>query len=345
MRFEEPVGHASALDGLWRAARAGRLAHAVSFVGRAGIGKFLAAERLAFGLLCARGLGAACGSCGPCKRLKSGSHPDVFVLDAQAAGEETLLVSQIAPRPEDARPSVVEFLALRAMEGGYRIVLVREAERMNTSAQNALLKTLEEPGHAVLIVLETARPELLLPTVHSRCLRLDFGAPPFEEACAVLAAHGLSREDATDFARWCDRAPGEALALWSRGGRPMREIIERRLAGTIDAFAAALELAEIEGRFPGRTPGMVARARARTFLDLALAVLADGVRARTGADPARLAHGDLVPRMAQLSDRGIRWRLEQCLRARQDVDLNLAPEAIVERALWALGKARAPIPL
>ncbi len=343
MRFEPPVGHGSAVDGLWRAGRAGRLAHAVCFVGRAGIGKFLAAEWLSFGLLCARGVGAPCGSCGPCKRLKSGSHPDVFVLDAESDDEETIQVSQIAPRPEEVRANVVEFLALRAMEGGYRIVLVREADRMTTGAQNTLLKTLEEPGAGVLIVLETARPEMLLPTVHSRCMRLDLRAPSIAEACAVLAANGLSETDAAEFARWCDGAPGAALRLASRGGRALRELIARRLAGGIETSEAASEFAEIEGRFPGRTAAMIARARARAFLDLVLAVVADGVRAAAGADVATLAHADLVPHMSGLSMRALRSRLEQCLRARQDVDLNLAPEAIIERALRALGRAEVQV--
>jgi DNA polymerase-3 subunit delta' len=330
---------------LWRAARAGRLAHAVSFVGRAGIGKFLAAEWLTFGLLCARAMGPPCGSCGPCKRLKSGSHPDVFVHDAEGDDEESIPVSQIAPRPEDVRANVVEFLALRAMEGGARIVLVREADRMTTFAQNTLLKTLEEPGGGVLIVLETARPELLLPTVHSRCLRLDLRAPPVAEARAVLLANGLSEADATDFARWTDGAPGAALALASRGGRAMRELIARRITREIGTSEAASEFADIDGRFSGRTAGMVARARARAFLDLALAVTADGVRAAAGADSATLAHGDLVPRMSGIGRRALRSRLDQCLRARQDVDLNLAPEAIIERALRALGTADVPVTL
>jgi hypothetical protein len=343
VRFEEPVGHGNTVDGLWRAARAGRLAHAVSFVGRAGVGKFLAAEWLSFGLLCAREIGPPCGICGPCKRLKSGSHPDVFVLDAESEDEETIQVSQIAPRPEDVRANVVEFLALRAMEGGHRIVLVREADRMTTFAQNTLLKTLEEPGAGVLIVLETARPELLLPTVHSRCLRLDLRAPSIAEARAVLAANGRSETDAADFARWCDGAPGAALTLASRGGRAMREIVARRLAGEIETAAAASEFADIDGRFPGRTAAMVARARARAFLDLALAVVADGVRAAAGADVATLAHADLVPQMSGLPMRTLRSRLEQCLRARQDVDLNLAPEAIIERALRALGRSEVQV--
>lgn len=351
MRFEKPVGHSGAVEGLWRAARAGRLAHALCFVGRSGIGKFLAAEWFALGIFCARGptaIGEPCGACGPCKRLKKGSHPDVFVVDVESEDEEFIHVGRIAPRAgEDARANIVEFLALRAMEGGHRVVLVREADRMTTAAQNTLLKTLEEPGPGVVLVLETARPELLLPTVHSRCVRLDLRAPSLADARAVLAAHGLSERDASDYARWCGGAPGAALALRARGGRAMREILARRLSGEIDATTAAAEIAEVDGEFPGRTDAMVARARARTCLDLLLAVIADGARARAGAGAAELAHGDLVARAPASgigpSGRELRSWLEQCLRARQDVDLNLAPEAIVERALRAVGPRRARV--
>ena len=81
MRCVEAIGHELVLEGLWRAARAKRLAHALCFVGPEGVGKFLSAERLALGLVCARGIGAPCGTCGPCKRAQSDSHPDIFVID------------------------------------------------------------------------------------------------------------------------------------------------------------------------------------------------------------------------------------------------------------------------
>lgn len=356
MRFEEPLGHAAIIDGLWKAARAEHLAHALCFAGPAGVGKFLAAEWLALGLLCARGIGPPCGACGPCKRARADSHPDVFTIDLESEARDKdakdreleIRVHRIARRGDDGPPALADFLSLRAAEGGYRIVLVREAERANEEAQNALLKTLEEPGERTLIVLETAQPEVLLPTIRSRCVRVVFDALDASSAAQILAAQGLDASEAERLARWSGGAPGLALTLRARGVPAMRAILERVLCGELDAFGAAAAVREIEGDFQFKTAAAGERVRVRTFLDLALAVLRDRERAAAGVSPGHLAHGDLFARSrAAAGERGepsARRRasqLEQCLRARQDVDLNLSPEALLERALLALDPSAA----
>jgi hypothetical protein len=123
----------------------------------------------------------------------------------------------------------------------------------------------------------------------------------------------------------------------------MRAQIEAVLRGELDPLAAAAAIGEIAGDFPGQTPSAKARARARAFLDLVLAVLADLARADAGLDPGSLAHGDLAapagPAVGRAGGSAAR-RLEVCLQARQDVDANLAPDAILERALLALEPGR-----
>jgi DNA polymerase-3 subunit delta' len=343
VRCEEPTGHADRIAGLWKAARSDRLAHALCFSGPTGVGKFLAAEWLALGLLCARGIGPPCGACGPCKRARADSHPDVFVIDLERESrdkepkdrEVEIRVHRIARRGEDGEPALGDFLALRAAEGGYRIVLVREADRANEEAQNALLKTLEEPGERTLIVLETARPEMLLPTIRSRCSRLRFRSLSAEDAARILAAQGIEAGEAERLARWSSGAPGLAITLRARGVVAMRTLIERVLTGEIDALAAAREARAIEGDFEFKTALTGERVRARTFLDLWLEVLRDRERAAAGISTDRLAHGDLVRRLQGTSTARRASQLEQCLRARQDIDLNLSPDAAVERALLA----------
>ena len=345
MRSDPPRGHGAVLAGLFAAARARRLAHALLFVGPDGVGKFLAAQRLAAGLFCERGPADPCGTCGPCKRVAAGTHADLFVVDAEADGEEQIEISRIAPRADKPRPNVGEFLSLKPLEGGWRVVLLREAHRMNRESQNALLKTLEEPGPATLLALETSRPELLLETTRSRCVRVAFAPLAEADTAAVLAAHGVEGEEARRLARWGQGSPGQALRLAARGAAPMRALLERVLAGELPPLEAAASLAEVEGDFPGKTPSAQARARVRAFLDLALSVLIDLRRAAAGAPASELAHGDLarVDRAgaagSDVAERGL--QLEACLAARQDVDANLAPDAAVERALWAIAPARA----
>jgi DNA polymerase-3 subunit delta' len=339
VRCEVPLGHADTIRNLWKAADGGRLPHALLFAGPDGVGKFLSAQWLTFGLLCAEGPGEPCGTCGPCKRLLVDSHPDVYVLDPVEQELETILVKHIAPRSGENGPNVLDSLSLRPMEGGWRIVIVREAHRMNTSAQNALLKTLEEPGAHALLVLETAHQGQLLPTVRSRCSNVSFDALAPDATQSLLARNGVDASEVERLAAWSGGAPGRALTLAARGAAGLRELLAGVLDGTRDPLDALAEAAQAEGDFGGGTARQIARERARTFLDLALAVLADAQRALAGVEPGALAHGDLVASLPQKEGRIVSL-LEAGLLARQDVEANLAPDAVLEEFLLALAPLR-----
>lgn len=339
---DEPRGHAELVRGLWRAHRRGRLSHALLFVGPAGVGKFRAARWFARGLFCeelerAAEPEAPCGVCGPCKRFLAGSHPDLMPVDPGERELEELPVGAIAPRRGEDRwegPTVTEFLALRAAEGGARVVLMREFERANEEAQNALLKTLEEPGESSVLVLETSRPDLLLDTVRSRCVPVRFAPLEEADARAVLAEAGRAGLD-PDLLRWAEGSPGRALTLERQGLLEQRRVLEAVLRGRLDPVEAGGRVGELEGEFEGRTPTARARQRARAVLDLALAVLADGVRHASGIPASDLIHGDLAPLAA---GRAAAWgaALERLLVLRGDVELNLAPESLYDRAFLAL---------
>ncbi len=343
MRSTEPVGHGVLLSGMWNAARAQRLAHAFGFFGPPGVGKFLAAERLVLGLVCADGPGVPCLVCGACKRALAGSHPDVLVLDPVEQEVEEIYMAWITPRDEpdkDKRPvggvALEEFLSLRPLEGGWRAVLVREADRMPVEAQNALLKTLEEPGSDVLIVLESSRPEKLLTTVKSRLVPARFAPLEREAVVAILRREGVDAGDLEELARWSRGAPGRALALARQSAGESWDTIRRVLAHELDPLEAATVLAEVEGEFPGRTPAAKARFRARAVLDLTIEALGDVLRARAGASAERTAHPALHQAAASAPEARLEAALERALEARQDVDINLDPALAVERALLAL---------
>ncbi len=355
MRSTEPLGHAAILEGLWTAAAAGRLAHAFGFFGPPGVGKFLAAERLVLGLLCASGPGAPCLACGPCKRALSNSHPDALVLDPFERQLEEIPMSWITPREEpdkDKRPvgglALEEFLALRPLEGGWRAVIVRESERMPFAAQNALLKTLEEPGENVLIVLESSHPEKLLPTVRSRLVAARFAALEMDDVVAILRREGVPGgnnqgenghvADLESLARWSRGAPGRALVLAHGGANVIWDAIGLVLAGRLDPLEAAAALGAIEADFPGRTPAAKARNRSRAVLDAAIEALGDVLRARVGAAPERVVHPELFQAADGIPDVRLEAALERALEARQDVDLNLDPASAVERTLLALAR-------
>jgi hypothetical protein len=192
---------------------------------------------------------------------------------------------------------------------------------------------LEEPGDDALLVLECSRPERLLATIASRVVRVPFEALPDEEVAAWMVEDGLEPVLARELARLSCGAIGIARRAQAEGWLERRAILCACLAGRMDAFAAAAALDEVGGEHQGKTAAT---------LDLGIALLRDLERLAAGLDPARLPHGGALL-AAGLAATGVgrRERLEQALLARQDVDLNLAPDAALERMLLAFAPARA----
>jgi len=350
VRVARPRGHGATIERLWHAARAGRLPHALLFEGAAGIGKFEAAKWLAMGCLCARGPGEPCGTCGPCRRVLSGgegaNHPDLFVVDPLAEGEERIRIGRIAERSGPGEgasggQSLEAFLGLRPLEGTWRVVLLRECQRMNVPAQNALLKTLEEPRPGTLMVLETHRPSALLPTIKSRCIRIRFSAPSRADCEAVLAEAGLAAAEAQRLARLAEGSPGQALVLARTEAPAALDILGRVGLGRLSPLDAAAELFELEGEFPGKTQGAQDRERCRALLDLALALVRDAWRAAAGVPHERLALGETAAALAaHLGAEALERRGVRLAAARVDVEQNLSPAPLLERALLDLAEGR-----
>lgn len=339
-----PLGHAELVRGLVRAADGERLPHALLFTGPSGVGKFLAARWLATALLCRERRGAdtdPCGACGACRRAIGASHPDLFAIDPFAVApderrDETTIGWFV--RRDDSPDSVAgEFLALRPSEGGWRILLVREAERINAEAQNAMLKMLEEPGARVLWVLESSRPQRLFATIRSRCVPVAFAPLATEQVISVLRERGVGVADASALARWSRGSPGDAAELSRSSGIEMRRIVRETAAGRLDPLAAAGELWELAGEFEARTARGAERVRLRVFLDLAIAWCADALRARAGAALADLAHGD-APELALASEPAARGALEDLIALRAAVERNVDPALLADRALLALSE-------
>jgi DNA polymerase-3 subunit delta' len=338
---EAPLRHEPVVRGLWRAARADRLPHALLFQGPRGIGKYTAARWLTLGLFCERGVpeerAQPCGACPPCKQVLAGSHPDVFEM-RPLPGEERYHLKEFVQRDGSPARTAEDFLRLRAVHGGKRVLLVREMERTSHSqdeTQNALLKMLEEPGTDVIWILECSRPDALLATIRSRCVAVRFESLTADEVASVLRASGLEGAEAEALSRWSRGSPGDALALRARGAVDLRARVVAALAGEVP-LAAARAVWEVAGTFEGKTPRAKDRERARCVLDLALRVVGDQVRARAGADAAQLPHGD-VPCAG--AGTGLEGALEVLLEARADVERNLDPGAVLDRAFCALAEA------
>lgn len=265
----------------------GRLAHAYMFEGRRGTGKLTLAHGLAGRLFCMRpdGNGNACQACRPCLMLAHGTHPDYLELPREPAElrlgrfvERTQSTESVLHQP------LLPFLRLKPVEGGMRVAVVPDAERMRAEAANAFLKTLEEPPGRTLIILTVNSRDRLPATIVSRCRRL--GMRPLDDAAlaAELERRGIaSGADAEELAVAAEGALGAALEL--AGGETLT--FWRWLAG--EAFAnpgaaSAQELADAMAAYGGAS-GDNAGKRKNALAALDLAALAVRRLLRNGADP------------------------------------------------------------
>ncbi|MEK6607890.1 MAG: DNA polymerase III subunit delta' [Myxococcota bacterium] len=219
--FASIVGQEHAIEGLRRAARADRLAGAYLFAGPAGVGKATAARALARALDCDEGDPESCAPCHACDRIEREMHPDVPWLRPDGASIKIEQVRDLQLR-----------LAHRPNEARRRVVIVDPADKLYPNAQNALLKLLEEPRLDTHIVLISAAPHRLLPTVRSRCQRVTF-VPLGAKAIAKLCeARGADTARAGEAARLCDGSVGRAIALLEG------DALDRRMKAA-DAIAQA----------------------------------------------------------------------------------------------------------
>lgn len=203
MSFQDIYGHEKQLALLKSAITGGRLAHAYLFHGREGIGKKAAAMAFAAAILCESNEAEACHTCLSCKKTFHGNHPDLITIAAEGAFIKIQAIKDL-----------LHMIAFRPLEGGKRLFIIDEADRMNQTAANALLKTLEEPSPANILVLITSKPYTLPRTILSRCQQLRFSPLRQETVKAYLEQkESLAAETAGMIAAAAEGSIQRALQL------------------------------------------------------------------------------------------------------------------------------------
>jgi len=176
--FLQIVGHTRTLDLLRRAVSRASVPQSLLFAGPEGVGKHTVAIALAQAVNCPTPVeDDACGTCRTCRRIAAGTFSDVVILDKN--GEASIKIDAL-------RQKVLEPIGYRPFEGRRRVFIIDPADDMTPQAQDALLKTLEEPPPAAIIILVTAFADSLLATVRSRCRRVRFSELADDEVARVL---------------------------------------------------------------------------------------------------------------------------------------------------------------
>lgn len=161
--FEEILGNEMVKDHFKKAIANHKISHAYILTGEAGMGRKFIANAFAMTLLCEKGGSEPCMTCHSCKQVMSGNHPDLIYVKHEKPGSIGV---------DDVREQINDTIMIRPYSSYYKIYIVDEAEKMTVQAQNALLKTIEEPPSYAVIILITTNQEAFLPTILSRCVQM-----------------------------------------------------------------------------------------------------------------------------------------------------------------------------
>jgi DNA polymerase III subunit delta' len=312
MPFRDVIGHRRLVGLLSRSIHRGTLPPSLLFAGPSGVGKRLVAIATAQVLNCTelkRAAGGeeqveldACGACAACLRIARGVHADVLIVEPGDNG--SIKIDQVR--------DIVERAPYRPYEGRCRVVIVDEADALIPAAQNALLKTLEEPPSASVFLLVTSRPDTLLPTVRSRCPRLQFRPLASDDVAAALVKRGRSATEAHAIAAAADGSIGSALEASSTEIVDARDAAMRVLShAAVNAGRRRASLDDAQ-ELLGKTGrgGASDREQLAVHLRAMSALVRDIELLGTGADGNLLANPDVRPALERLSpyhgERGVR---------------------------------------
>jgi DNA polymerase-3 subunit delta' len=346
MPLRDVTGHRSLLTLLSRAVERSSLPQSLIFSGPDGIGKRLAAIGLAQTINCLNRVSAkpgdahddlpvdACGVCAACRRIAQGNHPDVIVME-------------IGTNLNDIR-GIIDSAGYRPFEGKHRVFILDDADRLSSEIQNALLKTLEEPRPSSSFVLVTSRPDLLLPTVRSRCPMLRFGRLPANEVERLLRdKHGLDEARAREAALAGDGSVSRALIEASDEGAATRDLVEQALqvvqgarspADKLRAAGMLLEPGETKSRPRGKGGKIISKAAGeRDLLGQRLGALNVALRdiaaVTSGANPNTLSSAPSQALTTLVKGFGADRLLaafDAVGKAQQALDRNVSPKTVAD---------------
>jgi DNA polymerase-3 subunit delta' len=348
--FDELTGNERVKHLLRRVLEARRVPGAMLFTGEEGIGKKLFALELAKALNCRTPRGVeGCGNCSSCIRIAKinypqnaesedwkeiiwTDHPDVGVV---VAPKRVLLVEQMRKIEREAN--------YRPYEGAARVFLIEDADKLNDSSGNALLKVLEEPPHTSHIVLLTSRPAMLLPTVRSRCQLIRFSPlTPTEIEAYLLANKIAAPKESAVRSRVARGSLGRALAYdfedYSEQRQAMMRVLEA-LAVSDDRITLLRSAEELnEARYKDEY---------ETRLDVLETLIRDAWILSLNGEVDHIVNEDLLPQLQKISrrldsSRPAGWIL-QIEEMREQLIVNINRKAATDALFLTMAAASPPL--
>jgi len=362
MSIKEVFCQDKAISVLQKALSRARLAHAYIFDGAEGVGKFKTAREFAKLLLCKEPVREAdfadsCGRCESCRSFEAATHPDfshiykeLITLTKKGKGRTTPIDLPI----DVIREFLVEKIASRPILSARRVFVVSEAEKLNTSAQNALLKTLEEPPEYCCIILLCTKIDKLLPTTRSRCQVVRFA--PVDEGIitARLVEDGLESEAGRYFAKLAQGSMGmavqlgrlesEGAGLYKTKQRIVNDLCRYRYGDSLDIAEKLLDdsknIAAMWGKLENETSKSDINRRAdKIIIMIIVSILDDAMKLAVGQSE-KIVNFDQAEQVKKLSQR---WdgeqcaeKIAECYRSTAWLDANVNEKLIFEQLLLNL---------
>lgn len=229
--WERIRGHDQTVNLLRGVIDKARPAHAYLFYGPRGVGKTKTAMAFAAALNCA----SACGVCPSCRSIQAHTHPDFHFVEPE--GQQTIMRRQIV--------DLLKVVHLKRRPGGYKVIVIDEAQELGPEAANTLLKTLEEPPEGVVFVLVASNIDRVLGTIASRCQRIAFSALDSAVVSDILVADYKMAPDKAELAAGLTRGMvGEAIELAAGGLLDIRPELLKVMTDTTGDVSAPALLAE-----------------------------------------------------------------------------------------------------
>lgn len=207
LKFGDILGHEQIKEHFQKAIESHKVSHAYILTGEAGMGRKSLANAFALTLLCEKGKSEPCMECHACKQVLSGSHPDLIYVTHEKPASIGV---------DDIREQINDTVMVRPYSSYYKVYIVDEAEKMTQQAQNALLKTIEEPPSYAIIILLTTNQEAFLPTILSRCVQLKLKPlKDFVVKSYLVGSMNIPEAEADVFAAFARGNLGKAITIAS----------------------------------------------------------------------------------------------------------------------------------